>query len=103
MKVYRFTKKDNEHPTFNIDTQDLFQIKLEEFKRAFGLNSLGAKNSNNSIHGLSLIRMSHYKDKARLSLLCNPTTDDLVVIFSEWIAKQPGFRTLSAERLELLY
>jgi hypothetical protein len=103
MKIYRFTKKGREYPTFIVDTQDIFQIKLEEFKQAYGLNGLDPNDKNKYIDGLIDSRMSLYKDKARLNLSCNPMTDDIAVIFSEWIATQPGFKTLSVEGFEFPY
>jgi len=43
--------------------------------------------------------MSLFKDKTRLDLKCNPITDDLSLVFSEWINEQPGFRAVAEQEL----
>ncbi len=84
---------------FILDAHGQFQTTVEEFKRAYGFNHIPRGDLNAYLEGLTDSRMSLFKDKTRLDLKCNPMIDDLALVFSEWIAKKPGFRAVSEEEL----
>jgi hypothetical protein len=94
MKAYQFTARGRTYPTFIVDANGQFQSSLEEFKRSYGLNRLNRADREAYIRDLTNSRLSLSKDKTRLHLRCNPMTDDLALIFSEWLAQRPGFRAV---------
>jgi uncharacterized protein (UPF0305 family) len=93
MKVYHC--KSKKYSTFILDACGQFQTTVEEFKRTYGLHRIRNENALESMNDLIDSRMSLFKDKTRLDLKCNPMIDDLAVVFSEWISKQPGFQAVS--------
>jgi hypothetical protein len=99
MKAYHCTSKGQKYSAFILDAHGQFQTTVEEFKRAYGFNHIPRGDLNAYLKGLTYSRMSLSKDKTRLDLKCNPMTDDLAQVFSEWITRQPGFRAVSEEEL----
>lgn len=99
MKAYHCTGKSQKYSTFILDAYGQFQTTVEEFKRAYGFNHIDRGDLNVYLQGLTHSRLSLFKDKARLQLKCNPMTDDLSLVFSEWISHQPGFRAVSEGEL----
>jgi hypothetical protein len=99
MKAYHCTSKSQRYSTFILDTNGEFQTTVEEFKRSYGFNHVSRDDLNAYLQDLTQSRMSLFKDKTRLNLKCNPMTDDLAMVFSEWIDKQPGFRAVAEEEL----
>jgi hypothetical protein len=99
MKAYKCISKGHKHPTFIVDAGGQFHTTYEEFRKAYGFNRLDTRNQIDYMRGLTNSRMSLFKDKTRLNLMCNPMTDDLAVVFSEWIAKRPGFIAVSEDEL----
>src|SRR5438132_6954544 len=84
MKAYQLTNRGRTYPTFIVDSNGQFQTSLEEFKRAYGFNRLDRRDRDAYMRDLTNSRLSLFKDKARLHLRCNPMTDDLALVFSEW-------------------
>ena len=101
IKAYKCISKSRRYPTFIVDTGGLFHAKYEEFRKAYGFNRIDTRDLNDYMRGLTNSRMSLFKDKTRLKLTCNPMTDDLAVVFIEWIAKQPGFSAVAEDELSL--
>jgi len=99
MKAYHCTSKGQKYSSFILDDYGQFQTRVEEFKRAYGFNHIPHGDLNAYLEGLTYSRMSLFKDKTRLALKCNPMTDELVLVFSEWIDKKPGFRAVPKEEL----
>ena len=99
MKAYQLTNRGRTYPTFIVDSNGQFQTSLEEFKRAYGFNRLDRRNRDEYMRAMTNSRLSLFKDKARLNLRCNPMTDDLALVFSEWLAKKPGFSTVNEKDL----
>ncbi len=99
MKAYHCTSKGQKYSTFILDVYGQFPTTVEVFKRAYGFNHIPQNDLNAYLEGLTDSRFSIFKDKARLQLKCNPMTDDLAIVFSEWISHQPGFRAISEQEL----
>ncbi len=99
MKAYRCISKGQKYSSFILDAYGQFQTTVKEFKRAHGFNHIPRGELKAYLQGLTESRMSLSKAKTRLVLKCNPMTDDLALVFSEWIDKQPGFRAVSEEEL----
>src|SRR6476659_1280341 len=100
MKAYRVISRGQHIPTCVVDTQGLFHTTLEEFKKTYGLNRLDQKDQDRYMRGLTNSRLSLSKDKIRLNLSCNPMTDDMAVVFSDWISHKPGFSTVKENELK---
>ncbi|MDP4198128.1 MAG: hypothetical protein Q8922_01710 [Bacteroidota bacterium] len=94
MKAYQLSRNGRKYPLFILDTGGLFLTTLEEFKRSYGLHRLDSREAKDYLNILTDSRMSLSKDRTRLDLKCNPMTDDLALIFSEWLTKKPGFRAV---------
>lgn len=101
MKVYHCIGK--RYSSFILDAYGQFHTTLKQFQQAYGLEGLhspnGTKDTLEYLDRLTDSRLSIFKDKTRLQLRCNPMTDDLALVFSEWISKQPGFRAVSGPEL----
>ena len=99
MKAYQFTTRGRTYPAFIVDANGQFKTSLEEFKRSYGLNRLNRNDRESYFREITNSRLSLFKDKTRLHLRCNPMTDDMALIFSEWLAQRPGFRVVNEKEL----
>ncbi len=102
MKAYYCKGRAGHSSTIILDTYGSFENTVEEFKRLYGLNRLKSVNSNEYMRELTNSRLRLFRDKTRLHLKSNPMTDDLAIVLTEWIARQPGFRALTEEESKAL-
>ena len=95
MKAYQLTVRGRTYPLYIVDNDDHFRATLEAFKRTYGFNRIDRRTREAYLRDITNSRLSLFKDKARLHLRSNPMTDDLALVFSEWVAKQPGFSAVN--------